>query len=415
MPAQVSFREPQADKWGVEYSSNGTVVKHLVLELKGGLDHRLSWESSASAASNGSKKSDRMQVKDKKMDQKMVKMMKKKQKAAEAEAEKKRMAKVHVKQLKASGDQTQVQVKQTKPSVDKTEQKLCEDMDKMMARRQQEMEAELKRKQTPYHNKNSALCSLAEAPYKCCPISRNGWDCPLHPRDPPMEYWRQHLKDTKEALRRAYRVELFLLSKRYEYGISALHKERRQQLNLTNLPSSQDFPETTLTSPKDKSRVLGKLCLFHKLKFDGQRRGFPGSGVPAACWVCRYDNLYKEYVCNAHAAYEAYCRTYADALDKAHGLMGYMFFKYSPLVLNPGVEYSRYSTGIRRVLRITDWAQNKKGQPGNLCRMSRESAFRAKERKASVWERMEGGQDYVAVDPKDTMAFKTGLATVKEE
>lgn len=113
------------------------------------------------------------------------------------------------------------------------------------------------------HHIHSTICIL---PYPFYHIYHKPDNQP-HPRGHPMEYWKQHLSDTKDALRRAYRVELFLLSKRYEYGIIALHKERRQQLNLTNLPSSQDFPEATLTSPTDKSRVLGKLCLFHPHTF----------------------------------------------------------------------------------------------------------------------------------------------------
>ncbi|KAK6216318.1 hypothetical protein LQW54_003709 [Pestalotiopsis sp. IQ-011] len=401
-PSRITFREPQADKWGVEYSSNGTVVKHLVLELKGGLDHRLSWESSASAASNGSKKSDRMQVKDKKMDQKMVKVMMKKQQEAEAEAEKRRKAKVHA--------------KQPKPSVDKVEKKLHDDMAKMMARRQQEIKAELKRKQTPYHNKNSALCSLAEAPYKCCPISQDGWKCPLHPRDPPLEYWTHHVKAAKQALRRAYRVQLFLIGKKYQHGVIALHKERRRELNLGGLPVKLDFPEAPMATPADKSRLLGRLCIPHRLRFDAQRRGAPRQeGPPAACWVCRYDDLYKQYVIDAHQAYNTFCHAVAQALDHTHLRIQYMCFKYHVPAMDPGSEVSGCSTNTRRVLHITDWAENRKGQRGNFCWLAREYALRAKKRQASVWARMRGDQEYVVVNPNENKGFKTVLATVQEE
>ncbi|KAI0146734.1 hypothetical protein BJ166DRAFT_502526 [Pestalotiopsis sp. NC0098] len=415
-PSRITFREPQADKWGVEYSSNGTIVKHLVLELKGGLDHRLSWESSASAASNGSKKSDRMQVKDKKMDQKMVKMMKKKQKEAEAEAEKRRKAKVHVKQPKSTSDQAQAHVKQTKVSVDKAELKLHNDMAKMLARRQQEIKAELKRKQTPYHNENSALCSLAEAPYKCCPISKDGWKCPLHPRDPPLEYWTHHIKTAKQALRRAYRVQLFLIGKKYQHGVIALHKERRRELNLADLPVELDFPEVAMPTAADKSRLLGKLCLSHRLRFDVQRRGAPRQGgPPTACWICRYDNLYKQYVIDAHQAYSTYCHAFAEALDHTHRRVQYMCFNYKAPAMDPGSEVSGYSPCTRRVLHITEWAENQKGQRGNIYWLAREYALRADERKAAVWTRMRGAQDYVTVDAKQDRAFKTALESIEEE
>lgn len=105
----------------------------------------------------------------------------------------------------------------------------------------------------------------------------------------------------------------------------------------------------------------------------------------------------------------------ADQFDDARRRMAFMFFQYTPIALDPGVEHSRYSTHTRRVLRITDWAQNKKGQPGNLCHMARELAHCAKEREAAVWARMKGEEDYVVVSPNDKNGFKMVLPTLQEE
>lgn len=83
--------------------------------------------------------------------------------------------------------------------------------------------------------------------------------------------------------------------------------------------------------------------------------------------------------------------------------------------MDPGSEVSGYSPSTRRVLHITEWAENQKGPRGNIYWLAREYALRAHERKAAVWTRMRGTQDYVTVDAKQDRAFKTALETIEKE
>ncbi|ETS87226.1 hypothetical protein PFICI_01054 [Pestalotiopsis fici W106-1] len=298
------------------------------------------------------------------------------------------------------------------PKMDDLVKKITKSLEKHQYKMEQEIDNIV---DTPYHNQQTRLMSLVEPPQNCCPHSFNGWNCRFHPRAPPAEYWSWKLARTREALGRAYFVDLFVHWKRYQQATRTLHKQRREELGLTDLAPNLDFPHCPITTRNEKKQLLGKLCLSHKLHFNGRRSGGLGTSVDT-CYLCRYDAVDAVYTTACRLAYAKYCEALATATDRIHRAMGRVWFAYAMPDPNPTV---REDTSGRRVLHVTHWSEYQAGQfEGGSVPFSWE-ARAASKRKCEVWRRMSGkkgdGDGYVAVKPGQNESIETWLDNIMEE
>ncbi|KAK6084279.1 hypothetical protein SCUP515_01393 [Seiridium cupressi] len=234
------------------------------------------------------------------------------------------------------------------------------------------------------------LEALFEAPQPCCALyDAEEISCIRHPHHRPHEYYVRQFKNAKECLKRAYRVNLFVFQRRCRDEFLALHKERRKTLGLGDVPPEEDFPRFMPQTRRESKRLLGKLCLVHKLDFDRELRGCLTSET---CFICRSDQLRKRQVVERNRIYEEYYDKVAGALHKVHVQMGWKLFEFDPPSENPGTEYSQDPTRNRLLIHVTDWSENQKGEIGNFQGQARRSAKRQARVKAKVWSRIQGDE-----------------------
>lgn len=313
---------------------------------------------------------------------------------------------------------------------------------KSVAKHQRDMEHEIDNiKNTPYNNRETRLVRLIEPPRKCCDHSWRGWTCRFHPRAPPKEYWAWKLNCTRVVLGRAYCVDLFVQWKRYQQAVRALDKQRREELDLTDLAPESDFPHYFPTTRDEKKQLLGNLCWSHKLCFNRRRRSSRGKSGET-CYVCRYDALAARYTEGCRAAYTTYFEATTKAIDDIHRSIGRMWFEYIVPDTSPRRVFrssgdddhdeeddNNRRNKSRAVLHVSHWSEYKQGRfegrrggggaggPHDVSELAAASA----ERKRAVWRRMRGagnGSDrdgYEVVEPGRDEFMPTWLENIAEE
>ncbi|KAH8204394.1 hypothetical protein TruAng_001445 [Truncatella angustata] len=252
---------------------------------------------------------------------------------------------------------------------------------------------------------NKEFHTLFDVPEKCCSL----WDverynCFRHPINPPKEYYQKELEAAHLYLARAYKVDLFVHRKRCQREDKALHAERRRELGLQSLPEAWDFPNYRPQTRGEKKALLGKLCVFHWLSYDAWYI-FHDKG----CFVCRAALAREQQEERHKRIYEDYRAKHAAALRDVNERMGWELFSCPPPPEEPMIEYGPSG---RVVLRVTDWAENGRGLPGNVIGKARARANKADKKKRQVWARMSGEVGGILSSP---CASGSSLGTIVQE
>lgn len=233
---------------------------------------------------------------------------------------------------------------------------------------------------------------LFEPPHKCCGLwNAREYNCMVHPRDPPYEYYMDKFVATSRNLERAYRVDVWVFGKKCEQELHALHAARRQRLELQSIPAEQDFPHVWPGTYRDRKRLFGKLCILHTVHKEEYHTRRQWS---KECFLCEFDGVLRRHEIERQHLYQDLCAKFFGALDEVHNEMGYKLFSCDAPEIDPVLEFNGIGGRSAPILRTTDWSENQKGETGNELEVARAKAQRQERKKAKVWARMSGGSEH---------------------
>jgi hypothetical protein len=251
--------------------------------------------------------------------------------------------------------------------------------------------------------------ALFTTPKKCCSLyDKSEYTCILHPAAPPKAYFDKELRGAHRNLTRAYAVDLLVLALPIRKAYAALLQERRG-LGLEELPEEWHFSghQVPTFHAKRGAPRLGKLCLRHR----AARESAQGDFGRKDCFLCRANGLRDAAVDGGGRLYEEYkAKYYAAVRDANERAGGELYGMPPPPPEDPGREWS--ADGRFRV-RVTDWAENARGEEGNYHGRARRRAETHRERKEEVWLRM--SEEPRPWKPKSAYREEQPLGTVKEE